>query len=223
MTPTLSLIAGIVGGALFVLIAYAIRRHTRRILFYGLIGAALPYVIFSIHGHSSASWIALELLGVVVYGGVALLGLRRSQWWLVTGWALHPVWDIALHYFGPGSAFAPAPYALGCLAWDPIVAGYIAYRILGPAKEMSAPLADAFAAELSAARHAEEQGLFPSAWRALERAHVLSQLYAMPHLRVHWLMAAFALRHGDLRELLGQIPRLLLAAPGSWTGRAPLG
>jgi hypothetical protein len=36
-------------------------------------------------------------------------------------------------------------------------------------------------------------------------------------------MFSFALRRGDLRELLGQLPRLLLAAPGSWTGRAPRG
>jgi hypothetical protein len=137
MTPTFWLIAGASGGALFVLIAHALRRHMRQTLFCGLVVAALAYVIFSIHGRTSASWVALELLGVAVYGSLAFFGRRGSQWWLVAGWALHPIWDLALHYFGPGSAFAPAPYALACLSWDPIVAGYIAYRILRTPKEMS--------------------------------------------------------------------------------------
>ena len=62
-----------------------------------------------------------------------------------------------------------------------------------------------------------------AAWRALERAHILSQALAWPHVRVHWLMLRFAWRQSDTRELVGQLPRLLLAAPGSWFGRAPLG
>jgi hypothetical protein len=36
-------------------------------------------------------------------------------------------------------------------------------------------------------------------------------------------MFAFAWRRRNFREWAGQIPRLLLAAPGSWLGRAPLG
>ena len=59
---------------------------------------------------------------------------------------------------------------------------------------MSPALAEPFAAELAAAGAAEAGGELDRAWRALERAHVLSQLYAVPHLRVHFLMAAFAWR-----------------------------
>jgi hypothetical protein len=36
-------------------------------------------------------------------------------------------------------------------------------------------------------------------------------------------MFAFGWRRGDVGELLGQFARLLLAGPGSWLGRAPLG
>jgi hypothetical protein len=36
-------------------------------------------------------------------------------------------------------------------------------------------------------------------------------------------MLAFGWRRGDVRELLGQVARILVAAPGSWLGRAPLG
>lgn len=88
---------------------------------------------------------------------------------------------------------------------------------------MQKRLYDAFDLELRLARKREADGDAASGWNHLERAHVLSQAYAVAHLRVHWLMFAFAWRRRDLRELLGQLPRLLLAAPGSWTGRAPLG
>ena len=88
---------------------------------------------------------------------------------------------------------------------------------------MDAQLRESFEAELVVAKVAEARGDVRVAWRSLERAHVLSQAFAGPHLRVHLSMAAFAWRRWDVRELLGQLPRLLLAAPGSWLGRAPKG
>lgn len=88
---------------------------------------------------------------------------------------------------------------------------------------MNTTLRAFFTQELSQAAAAEARGDSRGAWQALERAHVLSQAYAWPHLRVHWAMFTFAWRHRDMRELVGQVPRLLLAAPGSWLGRAPLG
>jgi hypothetical protein len=88
---------------------------------------------------------------------------------------------------------------------------------------MNPELKKSFQAELAMAQAAETRGDARRAWRSLERAHVLSQAFAGPHLRVHLAMAAFAWRRWDLRELVGQLPRLLLAAPGSWSGRAPRG
>jgi len=88
---------------------------------------------------------------------------------------------------------------------------------------MNPELKRSFEGELAMAQAAEARGDARLAWRSLERAHVLSQAFAGPHLRVHWAMAGFAWRRFDVRELLGQLPRLLLAAPGSWTGRAPRG
>jgi len=88
---------------------------------------------------------------------------------------------------------------------------------------MRADLRRVFAGELASARCAESEDDAARAWLHLERAHVLSQAYAGPHVRVHGRMLAFAWRRRDLRELVGQLPRLALAAPGSWTGRAPRG
>lgn len=78
-------------------------------------------------------------------------------------------------------------------------------------------------AELEASAAAEASGDVATAWRALERAHILSQAFAVAHTGVHWAMFRFAFRRRDVREMLGQLPRLLLAAPGSLLGRAPLG
>lgn len=88
---------------------------------------------------------------------------------------------------------------------------------------MDGALRAAFDRELEAARRAESSCDFAVAWTRLERAHVLSQSFARPHVGVHLRMAAFAWRRRNLREILGQVPRILLAAPGSWTGRAPRG
>lgn len=81
----------------------------------------------------------------------------------------------------------------------------------------------AFARELDHYRKAERDINFEQAWMHLERAHILGQHDAWPHVRVHLLMAGFACRRRDLREVFGQLPRILLAAPGSWTGRSPRG
>jgi hypothetical protein len=77
--------------------------------------------------------------------------------------------------------------------------------------------------EMEAAAVSEHEGDLEAAWRALERAHILSQRWTWPHLRVHAAMFALAWRSSDGREVVGQILRLALAAPGSLLGRAPLG
>jgi len=84
-------------------------------------------------------------------------------------------------------------------------------------------LRQAFDTELAAARAAAARGDAATAWTHLERAHVLGQPFAWPHTRVHGRMLAFALRRRDWRELAGQLPRMLFAAPATWFGRAPRG
>lgn len=85
--------------------------------------------------------------------------------------------------------------------------------------QLRAGLAPLVAEGLEAARRmpAEE------AWRLLERAHILSQPFAGLHVKVHVRMIGRAFRDRKWRELFGQIPRLLLAGPGSLLGRYPRG
>lgn len=133
------LLAGAAGGALFVGIAFAFGHRARGILGRGLIVTALCYVFFAAKAHAGPAWLAAELAGVALYGAMALRGIRGSAWWLVAGWALHPVWDVALHVAGAGRTFAPAAFAIACLAWDPIVAAVIAAGILLRARGIVAP------------------------------------------------------------------------------------
>jgi len=81
----------------------------------------------------------------------------------------------------------------------------------------------AFELEMAAARRFEAQGDDEATWRSLERAHILSQRWVLPHLHSHAAMFGVAWRRGDAREIAGQLLRLLFAAPGSLLDRAPLG
>jgi Protein of unknown function (DUF3703) len=71
-------------------------------------------------------------------------------------------------------------------------------------------------AELAAARWQALRGCTDLAFHHLERAHILGQASTLEHVRVHWAMLAFALRHKDARELLGQAWRIAGAALKTW-------
>ena len=86
-----------------------------------------------------------------------------------------------------------------------------------------AELAEHWAEERSEARAARRRGDVEDEWRHLERAHVLSQPMAGRHVRTHVAMLGYGLRRRDRREIIGQIVRLVVAAPGTWTGRYPVG
>ncbi|KHJ71035.1 DUF3703 domain-containing protein [Rhodococcus sp. Chr-9] len=60
-------------------------------------------------------------------------------------------------------------------------------------------------------------------WAHLERAHIASQPDPWLHTCNHVAMLALALRQRDRREALGQVLRIIVAAPGSLTGRYPEG
>jgi Protein of unknown function (DUF3703) len=81
----------------------------------------------------------------------------------------------------------------------------------------------AWAAEHASARTHRASGDITSEWHHLERAHVLSQPIATAHVRTHLAMLAYGVRRRDRREVAGQLVRLMVAGPGSLTGRYPVG
>jgi hypothetical protein len=84
-------------------------------------------------------------------------------------------------------------------------------------------LIQAWTDEREAARAARARGDLTGEWAHLERAHILSQPLVVPHIRTHLAMVSCGARRHDRREVAGQLLRLLLAGPGSITGRYPVG
>jgi hypothetical protein len=114
--------------------AFLLSRFTRDIVGRSLLAiflfiAAGAYFGFATLGREVVDtqpiWMLVELAQVIVFGTLALLGLRGSPYWLAAGWALHPLWDVVLHYIGPGHSFTPWTYAIACVSFDWLVAIYI--------------------------------------------------------------------------------------------------
>ena len=61
------------------------------------------------------------------------------------------------------------------------------------------------------------------AWRHLERAHIIGQAWFKQHTNVHWLMFRFGIKIKNRKEILGQLPRLLLGGVKSFVGVIPIG
>jgi hypothetical protein len=137
----------LINGAVFAIVAvivpaFLLSRFARDIigrsvLVIFLIIAAGAYFGFATVGRdlvgSDQVWILVELAQAIVFGAIGLLGLRGSPYWIAAGWALHPFWDVVIHYIGPGHSFTPWTYAIACVSFDWIVAIYIvvAYGVVG--------------------------------------------------------------------------------------------
>jgi hypothetical protein len=135
----------LINGAIFATVAvivpaFLLSRFTRDIigrsvLVIFLFIAAGAYFGFATLGREVVDtqpiWMLVEIAQVIVFGAIAMLGLRGSPYWIAVGWVLHPFWDVVVHYIGPGHAFTPWTYAIACISFDWLVALYIviAYRL----------------------------------------------------------------------------------------------
>lgn len=89
--------------------------------------------------------------------------------------------------------------------------------------DMSSAVGLAFKTEIELAAKYKINGFSADEWNHLERAHILGQFFALKHLYVHILMIGYSIRQGSIGEFIGQIPRILLAIPGSVFKLAPKG
>ncbi|OUS09443.1 hypothetical protein A9Q89_13085 [Gammaproteobacteria bacterium 53_120_T64] len=100
----------------------------QQVLGLSLIVAALLYIGFAVIG-GSTSWLAVEIIGLAIYGVFYYLSCKYTGIWLSVGWLLHPLWDVVLHLNGPAGHGVPAWYSLACVSFDIAVAIYILYRL----------------------------------------------------------------------------------------------
>jgi len=102
----------------------------RNLLALFLAGMPLVYVLrylLSSRTGTPSFWAGVELLGIPVFGAFALLGLKRSPWFLAIGILAHGLaWDL-WHY--RTSTYIPDWYAIFCMAVDLALATYVAARV----------------------------------------------------------------------------------------------
>ncbi len=92
-----------------------------------------------------------------------------------------------------------------------------------PRWQPPSPIRQRFDHLLALAREATEQGDIEQAWEFLADAHIVTQPWALPHVQAHYAMLMLGFRTGSPQEVLGQLARIVLAAPGSLSGRYPVG
>lgn len=80
-----------------------------------------------------------------------------------------------------------------------------------------------FDKEIAGYQEAYKQGNLTDAWQHLERAHILGQAYPWQHTYVHYKMLFFGIHIKSKREVVGQIPRLLVGGIKSFVGKVPVG
>jgi hypothetical protein len=105
--------------------------HSERNLLAGfLVGMPLVYVsryLFASTGRMANYWFWVEVLGTIIFVALAVLGLKRSPWFLAVGIAAHGLaWD-TWHY--RNSTYIPDWYATACLAVDLAFGAYVAARV----------------------------------------------------------------------------------------------
>jgi hypothetical protein len=88
---------------------------------------------------------------------------------------------------------------------------------------MSEEIRDRINSNLVEAKVLRSRGEWSRCWQLLEDAHVLSQPWAWSHTRVHAAMLSAGWRSRDVREVRGQLVRLLVGGPASAVRRYPVG
>lgn len=88
---------------------------------------------------------------------------------------------------------------------------------------MPASLKPFFKKELQQAAAAFAQNNMLESWQHLERAHILGQPYPYQHSLVHWKMLGFGIHTKNTKEIIGQLPRLLVGGVKSFVGVIPVG
>lgn len=88
---------------------------------------------------------------------------------------------------------------------------------------MPARLKTFFDEQMKNFKEAMTQQHLEQAWAYLERAHILGQSYPYEHSVVHWQMLKFGFKIKSYKEVIGQIPRLLIGGVKSFVGKVPIG
>ncbi|WP_431297889.1 DUF3703 domain-containing protein [Tabrizicola sp. BL-A-41-H6] len=198
------------------------------------------YDLFAVLGGSSQT-LKQELVLSALFVIVSVIGFRTSLWLVVGALAGHGVFDI-FHADLIANAGVPVWWPMFCMTYDLTAAAYLALllsfaglsatrnggrdslqiaKVEPPRTDRS--IRPQVQMELDAAANQSELREFQASFRHLERAHILSQVSTLEHVRVHWRMLVWAVRQRDVREICGQVFRILGAATMTAFGLVPAG
>ena len=93
-----------------------------------LIVIALYYVLFAVMGGSVAA-LGIELIGLIVFALVAVLGFARNPWWIVAGLSGHGAFD-SVHSRLIANPGVPAWWPAFCGSIDVCLAACLAVLLL---------------------------------------------------------------------------------------------
>lgn len=192
-----------------------------------LIVIASYYALFAVLGGDMRA-LGLEVGVSLMFVAAAIIGFRTNLWIVVVGLLGHAALD-AVHGHVLANPGVPEWWPVFCGSIDAVAGLYLAWRLL--AKRIDGADRLSFANqirghvddELARAGVAERAGDPAASFHHLERAHVLGQASTVQHVRTHWAMLLWALKHRAPREVRGQITRLIGAATKTWIGLVPSG
>ena len=88
---------------------------------------------------------------------------------------------------------------------------------------MKTEIRQAYVAEMTLAQKAYSESQLELCFGHLERAHILGQRFFWPHFFSHWWMLKIGFGRKDIREIFGQIIRMIAVFPASLFGWVPVG
>lgn len=171
------------------------------------------YALFAVMA-GAAPALGLEMAIFAIFALLAVAGFRVSLWFAAAALIGHGLLDI-VHGDLISNPGVPAWWPGFCMAYD-VVAGLILALLLTYREERGETFAAALRpfveAELDLAGDAGAAGDAARSFHHLERAHILSQAATALHVRVHFHMLLWGIRHRQPREIAGQFLRLAGAA-----------
>jgi hypothetical protein len=113
---------GITSGLVTILIVALLKRFDKNII-YGLIlaGIGFLYVGFT---WSDITFLTINIVQAIFFLVLAYFGIKRSLYFLISGYFLHGLWDLIYSQIA-SSSLIPPHYDLFCLTYDFIIGFYL--------------------------------------------------------------------------------------------------
>lgn len=192
-----------------------------------LIVIASYYDLFAVIG-GEENVLGVEVAISFVFAALAVFGFRANLWLTVAGLLGHTGLDF-FHGHVVTNPGLPTWWPIFCATFDAVAGLYLAWALMSKRISASDPMSFGnrirryVDAELAASRAAERVDDASTAFRHLERAHILGQRSTVQHVRVHVQMLLWGMRNHQASEILGQLTRIVGAAAKTWIGLIPSG